>query len=68
MNTNETLNPKSIFITNNGTQILEVDESNFNWEYLIIRDYDYVKSLFPEFEHPNKNGRFVISENEENIY
>ena len=68
MNTNETLNPKSIFTTNSGIQILEVDETDFNWEYLVTRDYDYIKSLFPEFEHPNINGRFVIAENDKNIY
>ena len=68
MDENIVLNPKSLFVTNSGIQILEVDESDFNWEYLILRDYDYIKSLFPEFEHPNKDGKFVISENKDCIY
>ena len=68
MNENTELKPKSIFTTNSGIQILEVDETNFVWEYLLVRDYDYIKDLFPEFEHPNKNAKFVIAENKDCIY
>lgn len=62
------IEPKSVFTTKSGIRILEADESDFNWEYLLLRDYDYIKELFPEFEHPNKNAKFVISENKDGIY
>ena len=68
MDENINLKPKSTFTTNSGIQIFEVDETDFNWEYLLIRDYDYIKNLFPEFEHPNKTAKFVIAENKDCIY
>lgn len=64
----ENFEVKSIFTTNNGINILEVDRGEQEYGYLLVRDYGYIKELFPEFDHPNKEGCFVIEENEEGIY
>ena len=65
---NVELHPKSVFITKNGITILEVNEEEFEWEYGVLRDFEYIKELFPEFNPKNREGRFVIVENKEGIY
>lgn len=54
--------------TPNGIEILEVDNIN-EFGYALVRDYNYIIELFPELKNKiNKNGNFLICENNCGIY
>ena len=55
------------FLTKNGITIWEVENVD-EFSYPLLREYSYIKDLFPEFDCENKNGKFLICENKYNIY
>jgi hypothetical protein len=54
--------------TQNGVEILEVNNIN-EFGYALVRDYNYIIKLLPELKDKiNKNGKFLICENNCGIY
>lgn len=53
--------------TQNGVEILEVDNIN-EFGYALVRDYNHIIELLPELKDKiNKNGKFLICENTEGL-